>query len=64
MVMTLSGGIRAVLLASLCCVLLHAGATQAAKLSYVVKVNGEPITSYDVSQRQKFRVLTSACAPS
>ncbi len=31
----------------------------AANLSYVVKVNGEPITSYDVSQRQKFLALTS-----
>ncbi len=28
-------------------------------LSYVVKVNGEPITSYDVAQRQKFMALTS-----
>ncbi|RIA56483.1 periplasmic chaperone for outer membrane proteins SurA [Dichotomicrobium thermohalophilum] len=31
----------------------------AGNLSYVVKVNGEPITSYDVSQRQKFLALTS-----
>jgi peptidyl-prolyl cis-trans isomerase SurA len=30
----------------------------ASNLSYVVKVNGEPITSYDVSQRQKFLALT------
>jgi len=31
----------------------------AGNLSYVVKVNGEPITSYDVSQRQKFKALTT-----
>jgi peptidyl-prolyl cis-trans isomerase SurA len=31
----------------------------AGNLSYVVKVNGEPITSYDVAQRQKFMALTS-----
>lgn len=28
-------------------------------MSYVVKVNGQPISSYDVSQRQKFMALTS-----
>ncbi len=33
--------------------------SEASNLSYVVKVNGEPITSYDVSQRQKFLALTS-----
>ena len=32
---------------------------RATDMSYVVKVNGEPITSYDVSQRQKFMALTS-----
>jgi len=57
--MTVSAGFRALLLASLCCIALHAGAAQASNLSYVVKVNGEPITSYDLSQRQKFRALTS-----
>ncbi len=31
----------------------------ASETSYVVKVNGEPITSYDVSQRQKLMALTS-----
>lgn len=31
----------------------------ASEMSYIVKVNGEPITSYDVSQRQKFMALTS-----
>ncbi|MFP3920277.1 MAG: SurA N-terminal domain-containing protein [Dichotomicrobium sp.] len=31
----------------------------AGNLSYAVKVNGEPITSYDVSQRQKFMALTT-----
>jgi peptidyl-prolyl cis-trans isomerase SurA len=31
----------------------------ASDMSYVVKVNGEPITSYDVSQRQKLMALTS-----
>lgn len=38
--------------------LLHNGAS-AGNLSYAVKVNGEPITSYDVSQRQKFMALTT-----
>jgi len=31
----------------------------AENLSYVVKVNGDPVTSYDVSQRQKFLALTT-----
>jgi len=31
----------------------------ASEMKYVVKVNGEPITSFDVSQRQKFMALTS-----
>jgi len=34
-------------------------AKAASEMSYIVKVNGEPITSYDVSQRQKFMALTS-----
>jgi len=31
----------------------------ASQMSYVVKVNGQPITSYDVAQRQKLMALTS-----
>lgn len=45
-----------------CVALLTAAVPRGAgaeNLSYVVKVNGDPITSYDVSQRQKVLALTS-----
>lgn len=39
--------------------LYSASPSRADNLSYVVKVNDQPITSYDLSQRQKYIALTS-----
>jgi len=54
--MTLAQGLLTLLAAM---TIAFSSSAEATNLSYVVKVNGEPITSYDVSQRQKFLGLTS-----
>jgi len=51
--------LRAVTMTWLALAVMLPTSASAENLSYVVKVNGDPITSYDVSQRQKFLALTS-----